>query len=149
MPKALFGGSRLYNPVVSSRSECSPHWPMTQMITLHNPRLHRVLFLLQAPLWVLIGILFLVRYRIRAEISNPVLLGAGIILYGFWLAFLGYHLGRKSKTAYLLALPTLLAAILVGFADDFGAADLLFFLYNAFLLAALILAWRTYWKQKG
>jgi hypothetical protein len=115
------------------------------MILLRNPRFHRVLFFLQALLWLLVGAFYLARLGIRAENTLPAVFGFAMMGFGVWLGMVGLFLGRRSKIAYLLATLSMVATALVGFFDDFGAVDLLFFLFTVFILVILILSRHIYW----
>jgi hypothetical protein len=115
------------------------------MSTLQNPRFHRALFFFLATAWILVAIFYAAGYGLRTR--NPVvfLLCLGMAGFAAWLVFLGFHLGRRSKTAYVLAVLTIVVSLPAGLFDDLGVSDLLFFLFTAFVLLVLILGRKAYW----
>jgi hypothetical protein len=114
------------------------------MDTIHNPRFLRALFIFQATLWFLIGLLYFLFFGIRENTSIHYLIPAILLMIAVWLYFVGFFLGRKSKLAYGISVVTTIFILFAAIADDFGFPDLLFLAFNIFLFVVLILNWPTY-----
>ena len=114
------------------------------MKTIRGPGFLRALFYIQAPLWFIVGLIYLLTFGLRTGAFLPVFLAAVMMLFSFWFILIGFYLGRKSRIAYAIAVLTMLLVILAGFADDFGLADFLFLVLNLFILLALILSRRVF-----
>lgn len=117
------------------------------MEMMRNPRFLRALFILQATMWIVVGMLLLLFYAIRTNAGYLYIISILIFAGGAWLFFIGFFLARKSKIAYLLALLTTILIIVFGILDDFGLPDLLFLVINIFILVDLLLNWPTFMQK--
>jgi len=107
------------------------------------PDVARSLFLLNALVWLILGIFTFDRLS-RADDAEPVVLWVvGILMFGNTGAMLliGLLIGRQRRLVFAFALAVLLVNILLTFTDQFGLLDFLTLLLDLFLFAILSL-WR-------
>jgi len=98
------------------------------------------LVILNAVIWMAVGIVWLLRQHSPAVMPLWVVWGMGIAMigYGGALLFLGVQLRRQKQDIYLAAVALISIAIIAGLFDDLGLADLLGLLPG---LVALIYLW--------
>ncbi len=107
----------------------SPHSRSPVLLT-------QALFLVNGAVWILFGIVSLIRGVGDARM-------AGIVVALMWanagvLLLLGWGLGRQRKLFYYLAVVVLAVNTLLSVTDEFGLFDFLILALNAVLLALLI-----------
>jgi hypothetical protein len=117
------------------------------METIRKPKFLRALFILQAAIWVIVGVFFVVSLFTTSTPLLTLLIAVGMFLYAGWLLWVGHHLGRGSRTAYLLAVATSVFTILATIFDDVGLADLLFLAFAVFVFFAVLYNWPVYMSK--
>jgi hypothetical protein len=108
-------------------------------------RTARVLFFLDAAIWVALGITSLLRVSLGpTSIMTAIIIG--IMMFGNAGAMVvsGIGLGTKRRGFYYLALAVLLVNIVLTFTDQVGLLDILTFLLDLALLVLLIATGKQY-----
>lgn len=110
-------------------------------------RLARLLMFISAALWVIIGVVSLVRLAGAPVAFTPLIVA--LLMFGGAAVFavLAAGLGRW-RWAYPASLLWMAANIVLTITDDFGAADLLYLLL-ATLILVLLAAGRSHFRGAG
>jgi len=106
------------------------------------------LFWLNAAIWLIIGVVSLVRVGGSTTISKAIMLVIAVLMFAnaAGMLWIGIGIARRRKLYFYLALGFLAINILLTFTDEFGILDLITLLIDIFLLGLLILS-RSYYTQ--
>lgn len=106
-------------------------------------RITQLLFLLNAVIWIVLGVIYL--RDMAAGVSSGWVVALLMFGNAAVLAGLGWALGTQRWWFYYLALLVLLVNIVLGVADDIGLADVLVLCLNTVMLVLLFIkrAWYT------
>lgn len=106
----------------------------------------RILFLVSAVVWVVIGAVTLSRMASASSEQAAVagILAALMAAYGLVLCFIAWSLGRRKKIFYYFAIAVSVVTILLTFTDQVGLADLIGLALAVAPLVLLIAARRWY-----
>ena len=106
----------------------------------------RILFLLSAILWIVLGAITLFRMASGSPEQSAVagILAALMAAYGLVLCFIAWSLGRRKKIFYYFAIAVSVLTILLTFTDQVGLADIIGLVMAAVPLVLLIAARRWY-----
>lgn len=121
------------------------------MDKVRQVRLAQALFVLNAGVWLLIGIASVLRMR-QSDASQTITAAAiAVLMLGNAAAMLlaGWGIGRRSRLFLLFAWAVLAVNILLTFTDQFGLLDFLTLLLDLVLVALLILARKPLWSDAG
>jgi hypothetical protein len=109
--------------------------------TLNAVRAAQILFFLNAVIWLILGIVSLLRLSRGSPIPIIMALGIAIMMFGNASAMIVSGFGlRKWRGFYYLALAVLLVNIVLTFTDQVGLLDILTFALDLVLLGLLIVA---------
>jgi uncharacterized membrane protein YgdD (TMEM256/DUF423 family) len=106
----------------------------------------RILFVVNAALWIALGAFTLSRMASGSSEQASVagILAAMMAAYALVLCFVAWSLGRRKKIFYYFAVLVVLGTIVLTFTDQFGLADIIGLALNVGLLALLFAARRWY-----
>ena len=109
-------------------------------------RTAQTLFVLNAAIWLALGVYTLIRMAGRYPGQLFVWI-VGLLMFGNALAMLisAFGLGKPQRRFFYFALGVLLVNILLTFTDQFGLLDLLTLLLDLVLLAILLVIRQSYW----
>jgi hypothetical protein len=122
---------------VSAASESAPPKLVTAL---------RILFLLNAVLWVVLGAVTLSRMASASPEQAAVagILAALMAAYGLVLCFIAWSLGKRRRIFYYFAIAVSVVTILLTFTDQVGLADIIGLVLAAVPLVLLIATRRWY-----
>jgi len=110
----------------------------------------RVLFLVNALIWAVFGVVTLVRTSAGGENMVVTMVVIGVLMFGNAGAMLlaGLGLGMRRRIAWLFALAVLAVNIALTFTDQVGLLDIVTFAIDAVLVILLVLVRERYWLAK-
>jgi chromate transport protein ChrA len=109
--------------------------------------LAQVLFVLNAIIWILLGVFSLIRLVDNATMAW--ILAALMFANAAVMLWIGWGLGRKPKPFYNLALAVLAVNLSLTVTDEFGFYDLIVLLLDAGMVALLVFTRAKYLSAGG
>jgi hypothetical protein len=114
-------------------------------------RAAQALFLLNAAIWLVFGLVSIYRIISRNPDQTLTALIIAIFMFGNAAAMLlsGVLIARPTRLGYYFALAVLAVNILLTFTDEFGAFDLITLLIDLILIALLVVLGRRMRRSTG
>ena len=107
-------------------------------------RLARILFYINAIIWLVIGVSSLLRIATNNSAPRITLIVVAVLMFGNVGAMMvsGLGLATRTKPAYFFAFAVLGVNIILTFTDQFGVLDLATLLFDLILLGLMMVGWK-------